>query len=236
MPRTQAIKIYQAASALQQNALVDLWELDLRPLGGEILRYCNIVNELGQPVVWKGKTYDPHPIHADGFEMTGQGAGNRPKVTLANVLGVITGLAEKYDQLVGAEVWRRQTYSQFLDAVNFAGGNPEADPTQEIVSKYLIERMVTLTTENAQFELSAPSEADGSIIPARLMLSDHCPWVYRGEECGYRGKPVADRFDMPTNDPQKDDCSHKFLGCKARFGETAALPYGGWISVDKTLT
>lgn len=236
MPRTQAIKIYQAASALQQNALVDLWELDLRPLGGEILRYCNIVNELGQSVVWKGKTYDPHPIHADGFEMTGQGAGNRPKVTLANVLGVITGLAEKYDQLVGAEVWRRQTYSQFLDAVNFAGGNPEADPTQEIVSKYLIERMVTLTTENAQFELSAPSEADGSIIPARLMLSDHCPWTYRGEECGYRGKPVADRFDMPTNDPQKDDCSHKFLGCKARFGETAALPYGGWISVDKTLT
>lgn len=236
MPRTQAIKIYQAASALQQNALVDLWELDLRPLGGEVLRYCNIVNELGQSVVWKGKTYDPHPIHADGFEMTGQGAGNRPKVTLANVLGVITGLAEKYDQLVGAEVWRRQTYSQFLDAVNFAGGNPEADPTQEIVSKYLIERMVTLTTENAQFELSAPSEADGSIIPARLMLSDHCPWAYRGEECGYRGKPVADRFDMPTNDPQKDDCSHKFLGCKARFGETAALPYGGWISVDKTLT
>ena len=236
MPRTQAIKIYQAASALQQNALVDMWELDLRPLGGEILRYCNIVNELGQPVVWKGKTYDPHPIHADGFEMTGQGAGNRPKVTLANVLGVITGLAEKYDQLVGAEVWRRQTYSQFLDAVNFAGGNPEADPTQEIVSKYLIERMVTLTTENAQFELSAPSEADGSIIPARLMLADHCPWAYRGEECRYRGKPVADRFDMPTNDPQKDDCSHKFLGCKARFGETAALPYGGWISVDKTLT
>lgn len=236
MPRTQAIKIYQAASALQQNALVDLWELDLRPLGGEILRYCNIVNELGQSVVWKGKTYDPHPIHADGFEMTGQGAGNRPKVTLANVLGVITGLAEKYDQLVGAEVWRRQTYSQFLDAVNFAGGNTEADPTQEIVSKYLIERMVTLTTENAQFELSAPSEADGSIIPARLMLADHCPWAYRGEECGYRGKPVADRFDMPTNDPQKDDCSHKFLGCKARFGETAALPYGGWISVDKTLT
>ena len=217
-----SIPMLRALSAADQGVLVDLWELDLRPLGGEILRYCNLMNELSQPVIWKGQAYQGLPIQADGFESSGQGAGNRPKVTLANVYGT--------------EVWRRQTYARFLDAANFAQGNPQADPAQEIVSKYLVERMVSLTAESAQFELAAPSEADGAVIPARLMLHDYCPFDYRGEACGYRGKPVADRFDIPTADLEKDECSRKLQGCKARFGETAALPFGGWVGVDKTLT
>ena len=231
-----SIPMLRALSAADQGVLVDLWELDLRPLGGEILRYCNLMNELSQPVIWKGQAYQGLPIQADGFESSGQGAGNRPKVTLANVYGTVTGLSEQFGQLIGAEVWRRQTYARFLDAANFAQGNPQADPAQEIVSKYLVERMVSLTAESAQFELAAPSEADGAVIPARLMLHDYCPFDYRGEACGYRGKPVADRFDMPTADPEKDECSRKLQGCKARFGETAALPFGGWVGVDKTLT
>ena len=236
MPRMQAIKIYQACSSLEQNALVDLWELDLRPLGGEILRYCNQVNELGQPVVWKGLEYQPYPIQFEGTEMSGKGAQSRPKISLANVLGAITGLVDKYGQLAGAEVYRKQTFAQYLDAVNFANGNGQADPTQELVSKFLVEKMVTLTADSVTFELSSPSEADGSVIPGRLMLHDYCPFLYRGEECGYKGKPVADRFDNPTTDPQKDYCGGRLISCKARFGETAALPFGGWISVDKTLT
>ena len=49
-----SIPMLRALSAADQGVLVDLWELDLRPLGGEILRYCNLLNELSQPVVWKG--------------------------------------------------------------------------------------------------------------------------------------------------------------------------------------
>lgn len=104
------------------------------------------------------------------------------------------------------------------------------------MSKYLVERMVSLTAESAQFELAAPSEADGAVIPARLMLHDYCPFAYRGEACGYKGKPVADRFNMPTSDPLKDECSHQLLGCQARHGADAALPFGGFVGVDKTLS
>ena len=128
---------------------------------------------------------------------------------------------------------RRQTYAKFLDSVNFQTGNPSADPTQEVVSKYVIERMVSMTSESATFELAAPSESDGALIPARLMFADTCQWQYRGEGCGYTGWAVADKFDMPTADPAQDYCSGTLTGCRARFGATAVLPFGGFPSADK---
>ncbi|RPD90521.1 phage minor tail protein L, partial [Neisseria weixii] len=231
---------FQAAlSAVEQGALVDLWEIDLRSLGGERYFYCNQTNEKGRAVVWQGVAYEPYPITADGFETSSQGAGNRPNLTVSNILGFVTAAAEQYGQLVGAVVVRRQTYAQFLDAVNFKAGNPTADPAQEVVTKYVVERLAALTAETATLELAAPSESDGAVIPARMMLANTCPWQYRGgkdglqEGCPYRGRPVADRFDMPTGDPSKDACSGTLTGCRARFGATASLPFGGFPSCDK---
>lgn len=225
----------KSLSSLEPEIVVDLWEVDLREIGGELYRFCNQVNERGEAVVWQGNPYLPYPIQAEGFEMTNQGAGNRPKVTVANLMGFLTAAAEQHNQLVGAKVIRRQTLARFLDAVNFTAGNAGADNTQEVVSKFLIERLASLTVEAATLELAAPSEADGSIIPARTMLANTCCWGYRSPECGYTGKPVADKFDMPTSDALQDDCSRGLLGCKARFGATAVLPFGGWPASDKVL-
>ena len=222
---------------LFRSVLVDLWQVDLRPLGGRIFYFCNQVNERGTAVVWQGQAYEPYPIKADGFESTSQGAGNRPTLTVSNLLGLITGAADQFGQLVGVLVVRRQTYAKFLDAVNFQSGrNPTADPMQEVVGKYLVERMTALNAETATFELAAPSESDGSVIPARIMLANTCCWQYRGEGCGYTGRAVADRFDMPTDDASKDVCSKTLTGCRARFGATAVLPFGGFPSSDKVTT
>lgn len=157
----------KALSATQQDALVEMWEVDFRAFGGEVFRFCNQVNELNQAVVWKGQEYTPLPMSAEGFEMTSQGAGNRPTLTVSNLLGFVTGAADQYNQFVGVGVVRRLTYARFLDAANFKSGNPTADPNQEIIGKYVIEQMTSLTAERAVFELAAPSESDGAIIPSR---------------------------------------------------------------------
>ena len=217
----------KALSATQQDALVEMWEVDFRAFGGEVFRFCGQVNELNQAVVWKGQEYTPYPISAEGFEMTSQGAGNRPTLTVSNLLGFVTG---------AAGVVRRLTYARFLDAANFKAGNPTADPNQEIIGKYVIEQMTSLTAERAVFELAAPSESDGAIIPSRMMLANTCIWQYRGEGCGYTGRPVADRYDIPTDDPKKDVCSGTLTGCRARFGATAVLPFGGFPSADKVMS
>lgn len=223
----------QELAALQQDVLVDLWEVDFREFGGEVYHYCNQKNEKGAAVVFGGVVYEPYPIYADGFETTSQGAGNRPTLTVSNMLGFVTAAAEQFNQLVGVTVVRRQTYGKFLDAANFVAGNPAADPLQAVTTKFVIERLASLTAETAVIELAAPSESDGAVIPSRIMYAGLCTWQYRGEGCGYTGKPVADRFDMPTSDPAKDACSGGLTGCRARFGATAVLPFGGFPSADK---
>jgi len=115
----------KALTAAQQDVLIELWEVDFRPFGGEVWRFCNQINEKNGGIVWKGAEYAPYPIEAEGFEMTAQGAGNRPTLRVSNALGFVTGAAEQYNQLAGVEVVRRLTYAKFLDAANFTAGNPQ---------------------------------------------------------------------------------------------------------------
>lgn len=226
----------QSLSAAAQDVLLDLWELDLRAFDGGRWFFCNQKNETGGAVVWQGQVYEPWPVQAEGFESNAQGAGNRPRLTVSNIGGRVTAAVQQYRQLAGAAVTRHQVSARFLDAANFAGGNPSADPAQEVISRYLVERMVSLTAETAMFELAVPAETDGALIPARFMLADVCNWQYRSPECGYTGRAVADRLDRPTNDPAKDRCSGSLTGCRARFGRTAVLPFGGFPSADKVAT
>ena len=223
----------QALTAVAQDVLVELWEVDLRPFGGDINRFCTQVNEKNGAVVWQGHEYHAYPVKAEGFESRATGTGNRPTLTLANAFGLVTGLSVQYGGLTGAAVTRRLTYGRFLDAANFVQGNPNADPTQEIVMFFTLERISSLSAKQAVLELAAPSEGDGAVVPSRLMLAGVCPWKYRGEECGYTGRAVADRFDLPTSDPKKDECSRSLTGCKARFGADAVLPFGGVPSASK---
>ncbi len=50
----------------------------------------------------------------------------RPTLTVSNLYGMVTGMAEDLQSLVGGTVVRRKVYARFLDAVNFATGNSDA--------------------------------------------------------------------------------------------------------------
>lgn len=236
MPQTISTEYKLELSKIEQNALLDLYEIDLRGLfnakgqQGEIYRFYSGTNELKRPIVWKGETYEPYPVQATGFELSGQGPSNRPTLTLANLFGLITGIASQFDEGIGAVVRRRQVYMHYLDAINFRDGNRRADPTQELVSVYLIEQLTSLKNDVATFTLSLPTETDNMLLPARVMIADTCPWIYRSVECGYTGGPVADEKDQPTNDPKKDMCSRCLTGCKLRHN---TANFGGFPSINK---
>ncbi|UNK04712.1 phage minor tail protein L [Psychrobacter raelei] len=223
----------KAITQLEQDVLLELFDIDFTKFGGDVYHFCNQTNELGQPIVWQGVTYLPYPISADGFELKNTGASNRPNITLSNLYGLVTAVVEDYQGGVGAVVTRRQVYAQHLDAANFAKGNPNADPNQQLVSRYVIERYSSLNSQSATFELAVPSETDGVMLPRRIIVANTCGWTYRGDGCGYTGHAVADEFDQPTDDPEKDKCSKCLQGCRARFGRKAVLPFGGFVGVDK---
>lgn len=105
---------------LEPGAIVELFELDLTPFGGDLLRFHAGTNGLLANVTWNGNAYTAFPVAASGFEFTGQGQAPRPKLMVSNIAGAITALVLQYEDLVGAKVTRRRTLAKYLDAVNFA--------------------------------------------------------------------------------------------------------------------
>lgn len=98
-------------------AWVELFEVDSTAQGGGVVRFHAGTNGLRNSVVWQGNTYEPFPIQATGFEVSGQQMP-RPKLAVANVSGVITALLAS-SELLGAKVIRRRTMVKYLDDANF---------------------------------------------------------------------------------------------------------------------
>lgn len=223
-------------SQLEQYAMLDLFEVDLRKLkdadgnAGDVYRFYSGTNELKTDLVWQGKTYSAYPIQATGFEKSGSGPSNRPTLTISNLLGLVTGIATQYEECVGGIVRRHQVYAKYLDAVNFVNGNKNADPNQEIVSNFFIEQLSSLTKEAATFTLALPAETDNAKIPCRVIMADTCTWVYRSSECGYTGTRYFTDKDKATVDKTQDKCSHCLEGCTLRGNQRN---FGAFVSVNK---
>ncbi|WP_249516093.1 phage minor tail protein L, partial [Escherichia coli] len=140
---------HHETTRLTQSALVVLWEIDLTVVGGERYFFCNEQNDKGEPVTWQGRQYQAYPIQGTGFELNGKGSAARPTLTVSNLHGMVTGMAEDLQSLVGGTVVRRKVYARFLDAVNFVNGNSDADPEQEVISRWRIEQCSELSAVSA---------------------------------------------------------------------------------------
>ena len=150
-------------------AVIDLIELDLTPLGGEVVRFHSGANGYYGNVIWKGIAYNSYPIEVSGFEMKNEGVYARPQMAVANIGGLITGMNNDFNDLRGMKVTRHQVEVKYLDAVNFPNGNPDADPSIEAVSVYVVEAMSEETAEQVQYELSTPVDADKAVIAPSLL-------------------------------------------------------------------
>lgn len=215
---------------LESSSIIELFELDLTPYGGELLRFHAGTNELRANVTWNGVVYTAFPVAASGFEFNGQGQAPRPKLVVSNVIGSITALVLQYDDLVGAKVTRRRTLTKYLDAVNFTGGvNPSADPTAEFPSDiFYVDRKANENNQFVEFELAPAMDVTGVMLPRRQIIQNVCPWKYRGAECGYTGTAYFDTNDLSVPSAGQDICAKRLSSCKVRFGEFAELPYGGF--------
>ena len=181
--------------------------------------FCNWLQTDGLAVRFGGNVYAPLPYKAEGFQIRNEGVPPNPSITIANIGLEITSLVNSYDALLGCRLVRRRVLARHLDE----GSDPDLDARwpDEV---WFIQRKAAESKLTVTFELSTPFDLDGVTLPRRRALRYACPWVYRGEECGYTGKPVADVKDQPTNKSSKDKCGKRVTSCRLRFGGSKDLP------------
>jgi lambda family phage minor tail protein L len=214
---------------LASGNLIELFDIDATSIGGSLLRIVNDVNELSSDIVWQSNTYTRFAVQAKGFARSGRGTQPRPTLTGSNVGGVLGALVRDNEDLVGAKVTRRRTFVKYLDAVNFAAGNAQADPNVSFADEiYYIDRKASENGIEIQFELASAMDLTNAKLPKRQVTQNVCAWQYRSAECSYAGGPVATVMDIITTDAAQDVCGHRVASCKLRFGNNATLPYGGF--------
>jgi lambda family phage minor tail protein L len=228
-----AESIYEDIQRLEVGLYVELFELDLTPLSGDVYRFHGYT-QVG-PIYWQGMEYSPWPIKIEGMGMTGEGQQSNPTLGVGNVSGFITALCSAYQDLVDAKVTRHRTLGRYMDARNFPGGNAEADPTEHFADDvYVIDQKQAADSESASFVLKSPLIATDRQLPARQIIANCCQWLsiggYRGPYCAYTGSTYATDKDVLTDDPSKDKCSGTLTGCKLRFGQNNPLRYGSFPS------
>lgn len=227
--------LYADIQSLEPGAKVDLFEIDTTVRGGGVVRFHGYL-QVGT-ITWQGVEYSAWPIQAEGFAFSADRPPT-PTLRVGNVGGSITALCQAFGDLLGSTLTRRRTLGQYLDAANFGGVNPTADPDEHLPEDiWKIQRRPGEVRETVEFELSSAMDFNNQQLPRRTCQATRCAWLsiggYRGPQCGYDGPPVAMSDDTPTTDPALDKCGGRVSSCKLRHGENAELPIGSFPSAQR---
>ena len=241
-------KLYAQVQRLDIGELVDLFEIDLTPFGGERLLFHGYM-QVG-PIFFMGNQYTAWPIQVDGLEQRTDGPQPMPSLSVSNIgsdvdgeaiSGLVSALCIQYQDMVGAQVIFRRTLGRFLDAENFPEGNPDADPSQQYPPQiWEIESKASEDETVVTFELASPLDAEGMRLPDLTVQVSVCPWTrkggYRGPYCGYFGAAMFDIDDNPTTDPAKDRCAGRLSSCRVRQAGFVdqIINFAGCPAADRT--
>ena len=187
-----------------------------------ILRFHNDTKILNSFIVWRGKTYYPAPIKAEGFESTTKGVLPQPILTIASQsesgtdqLALLKNQIREFGDIIGSKVTRIRTFAKYLDKINFSGdGSPhntkkfieipqgyEPDPYAQLPKDvYFIERKQTETKSVLTYQLSSILDTEGTKLPKRVIVSDKCVWQYRGIGCWYQHAEEEEKNKDYTDD------------------------------------
>ncbi|ENH0767055.1 MULTISPECIES: phage minor tail protein L [Enterobacteriaceae] len=228
--------IASSIQSLQPSALIEVFELDMSVTtsGGKLYFHAG-TNELSEPIIWQGVTYNPWPIAASGFDKNGQGKLPRPKLQVSNLDGIISAEVQSNEDLIGCKLIRRVTLARFLDAANFTEGNPTADANQHFADEmWYIDQKTFEDREIVEFELASAFDLMGVMLPNRQIVKNSCQWRYRSAECGYTG-PYFDKNDAPTKLASADYCTKRLSSCRARINYFAngIIAFGGFPGANR---
>lgn len=234
---TEVEKIETQMQQFDAGDIVDLYEMDLQHLDGSVLRFTKGIDQNGNAIVYDGFTFPPLPIIMEGFEASANAQFPRPTMSIANINGAVTAVNLAHDNLLGVEVRRIRTFSQFLDN----GSDPDtgAKFSDQV---FQVERKTGQNKLMVEYELSTPIDAAGAKLPGRSINKNGCSLAYRvwnaddgvfeQGTCPYAGTEMFKVNDEATTSEIEDVCGKRLGSCRLRFGENAILPIQAMPGVD----
>lgn len=250
-PESRALATHVQQFSL--SAEVSLFELDLTPLGGEVVRITAMTDD-GAVVTFDGEEYLPWPVEMTGLEWNGKGQLPQPKLRIGDVVGTFTGLSIEYGDFIGAKFRRKRTFGKFLDS----GDDPR--PEAFVMEEFVVERKAAHGPQGFEFDLSSVLDQENVKLPAVQVLKNTCPRIYRTTAdgvtfantptnelgCPYVGIAMFDKNGDPVTQKIQDQCGKRLSDCVLRMGNSTAvqadlfgggkLPYGGVPGVDQLRT
>lgn len=147
-------------------AKVELYQLDLTPIGtlGSLTYY--FTNSSDQPITFNGQSYQPWAIQMSGVEDSVDGAPPRPVITFGNLDAnkLLSLLVFANSDIVGATVTYIRTYQNYL-----------ASGVSLSPRKYFISRKTAHTNTVIAFELRNALDKERAFLPHRQMLRKDFP-------------------------------------------------------------
>lgn len=207
---------------------ITLYTLDLTAFGLGIVRIAPVTEAGGGVVLFGSEAYAPHPVRAEGFELTTAGSLPRPTFSISNLDNSFTALVEQNNDLHGGVLTRIRTYGRYLDN----GDEPDGAATLPL-DIYTLSQKTEHTMERISWSCVAAMDQEGVEIPGRTIVRDYCDhetrrWTgsafdYTNVTCPYVGAAKDENGVACAN---ADEVFSKRLKtcCQARFGDTAVLP------------
>ena len=203
--------------------------IDNNQLAGHDYDISTTDKEIKRDIIWQGQVYSPVAIKSDGLEMRGDGKASMPNLAIANTLnginGAMSALCLQLSDFAGAKLTVITTLAKYLDAANFASGNPQARNEYK-KQVWFVEQKTAENASQVTFELSNPVDFEGMKIPCRE-ITNYCHWAvcgrYRQDPCLYSGSAMFTKDGKPTDNQSLDYCGGSLADCKlrdntARFG------------------
>lgn len=199
----------------EHDPIIELFDLDLTIFGQNVNRFHPYETEL--PVTYLNNSYQAMSIEVEGFDITSKGLPT-PKITVSNVLGLMSGLIIDFDGLQGAKLTRTKLQSH---------APPHTYISTDVISTpeiYIIDRPTNETNLSVTFELRSIFDLTSLKLPRRTIFQNTCSVPYKSAECGYIGSLAT--------------CDRTVPACLTHFqnmtGQTnAILNFAGFPGVDR---
>jgi lambda family phage minor tail protein L len=166
---TETIKQHIQNWAL--DPLVELYELDLSPLGSStIYRFTPMTTEQTTALQFGGQVWQPLPILGDGFQYSNIEAPAKPTLSIANVNKTVLTAVLSNGDLVGAKLTRYRTFRKFL-----ADGSSPDNAAFLPKDVFFVEKKLSHNRMAIQWQLTSALDKMGTKLPKRLFLQRDFP-------------------------------------------------------------